>query len=150
MSRKRPGKVNEIRLVFPGKSENEGLARAAVSGFLAPMDPTLEELSDIKTAVSEAVTNAIVHGYRDTIGQVQLTATRFEGGLVVLKIKDRGRGIEDVEQARQPLFTTAPQEERAGLGFAIMETFMERVRVRSTPGKGTTVLLARTVRGKGQ
>lgn len=138
--------INEMKVTFPSYSQNERLARIAVSGFLSQLDPGVDELSDIKTAVSEGVTNAIVHGYRNSSGSVLLHMKLFEGGRLYIKIQDKGCGIENIEKAREPLYTTAPEDDRAGLGFAIMETFMDKVRVRSTLGKGTTVILERTVR----
>lgn len=138
---------NEMRLVFSSKSVNEGFSRTAVAAFAALLDPTVEELSDIRTAVSEAVTNAIVHGYRDTVGQIYLTVSLLPKNRVRIRVRDKGVGIADVEQARQPLFTTGG-EERAGLGFAVMESFMDRVRVRSRPGAGTTVTLEKQICGK--
>lgn len=132
---------NAVKFIFPGISENERTARAVVSAFLVQLDPTVEELADIRTAVSEAVTNAIVHGYRHSCGEVELHMKLLENREVYLRIKDRGCGIADVEQAMQPLFTTAPEEERAGLGFAVMESFMDKLQVRSTPGRGTTVTM---------
>lgn len=137
--------INEMKVTFPAYSQNERLARIAVSAFLSQLDPCVDELSDIKTAVSEGVTNAIVHGYKDTSGSVLLHMKLFEGGKLYIKIQDKGCGIENIEKAREPLFTTAPEDDRAGLGFAIMETFMEKVKVRSTVGKGTTLILERTV-----
>lgn len=148
MSRRPLRPLNEMTITFPAHSENERFARLAVSGFLSQLDPNIGELSDIKTAVSEAVTNAIVHGYRETAGEVLMQVRIFEEGHISIKIQDKGCGMEDVEQAMTPLYTTSPEEERAGLGFTIMETFMERVRVKSKPGKGTTVLLERTIKGK--
>ena len=109
------------------------------------LDPTVSELSDLKTAVSEAVTNCIVHGYRRQSGEIFLTGKIFENGKVSVKIRDKGCGIENVEQAMQPLFTTAADEERAGLGFAVMQSFCDAVRVRSTPGKGTAVTLEKLI-----
>jgi stage II sporulation protein AB (anti-sigma F factor) len=145
MKRSKRKPINEVKITFPAVSENERFARIAVSGFLSQLDPPVDELSDIKTAVSEAVTNAIVHGYRGTTGTVLLYMKLFDGGLVSIKIQDKGCGIEDVGRAMEPMFTTAPEDERAGLGFALMEAFMEKVRVRSAVGKGTTVVLERTV-----
>lgn len=145
MSRQYRGTVNEMKLTFPSHSENERFARIAVSGFLSQLDPCIDELSDIKTAVSEGVTNAIVHGYKNTLGPVMLHVKIMEGRHIYIKIRDKGVGIEDIKKAMEPLFTTAPEEDRAGLGFAIMETFMEKVRVRSTPGKGTTLVMERTL-----
>ena len=133
---------NEVTLAFPSRSSNEGFARAAVSCFAAQMDPTLNELEDIKTAVSEAVTNAIVHAYPDTIGRVTVKLRVREGNLLEIVVKDRGVGIADVERARTPLFTTGG-EERSGMGFTIMESFMDTLKVRSAPGKGTTVTMGR-------
>ena len=139
---------NEMRLEFSSKSVNESFSRTAAAAFVALLDPTVEELSDIRTAVSEAVTNAIVHGYRDTVGKIYLTVGLLPNRKVRIRVRDRGVGIADVEQARQPLFTTGG-EERAGLGFAVMESFMDRVRVRSRLGAGTTVTLEKQIRGKG-
>ena len=129
--------VNEMKLVFPSRSANESYARVAVAAFAAQLDPTIEEINDIKTAVSEAVTNCIVHAYRDKIGTIFLTVKLFEEGKISIKIRDSGCGIENVEQAMEPLFTTAG-EERAGLGFAVMESFMDKLTVRSKPGQGPT------------
>ena len=139
---------NEMRLVFSSKSVNESFSRTAVAAFVALLDPTVEELSDIRTAVSEAVTNAIVHGYRDTVGDVFLSVSLLPDRRVRIRVRDKGVGIADVALARQPLFTTGG-EERAGLGFAVMESFMDRVRVRSRPGAGTTVTLEKQISGKG-
>ena len=133
--------VNRMKLQFEGRSVNEGFSRTAVAAFV-------EEVSDVKTAVSEAVTNCIVHAYRDTLGTVYITAGILPDNRVVIQIRDRGCGIPDVKQAMEPLFTTAPEEERAGLGFAVMESLMDRVRVTSHPGKGTCVTLTKRIRGK--
>ena len=132
--------VNYIRLEFPSRSSNEGFARTAVACFASQMDPTLNELEDIKTAVSEAVTNAIVHAYPDSIGTVKLKARICAGSVLEITVKDAGRGIADVEKARQPMFTTGG-EERSGMGFTIMESCMDALTVRSVPGKGTTVTM---------
>ena len=140
--------INSMRLVFDSRSTNEAFARTTVAAFLCPLDPTMEELMDVKTAVSEAVTNAIVHGYRNTIGKVSISAALYEDNKIVIKIKDSGCGIEDVAKAREPLFTTAPSEERAGLGFALMESLMDKLRVSSKPGKGPTVPMERTIRSR--
>ena len=134
--------MNTMRLCFDSRSCNEAFARTAVAAFLCGLDPTVEELSDVKTAVSEAVTNCIVHGYRSRIDKVYLTAT------IGIKPRDKGCGIEDVHKAMEPLFTTAPEEERAGLGFAVMESLMDRVKVVSHPGKGTTVTLEKRIVSK--
>ncbi|MEG2073321.1 MAG: anti-sigma F factor [Angelakisella sp.] len=130
-----------MKVSFPSKSINEGLARMVVAAFAASADPTVEELCDLRTAVSEAVTNAIVHGYRDQMGEVYITARLCEGGLLSVKIQDKGCGIPDIDRAREPLYTTCKSGERAGLGFAVMEELCDRVKVRSVMGKGTTVTL---------
>ena len=140
-------KLNEMKLVLEARSVNEGFSRAAVAAFAALLDPTVEELSDIKTAVSEAVTNAIVHGYRERMGLIFLTATLTDKPSVRVRVRDKGVGIVDIAEARRPLFTTM-QGERAGLGFAVMESFMDRVQVRSRPGVGTTVTLEKRIGGK--
>ena len=132
--------INEVTLEFPSRSSNEGFARSAAACFTAQMDPTLNELEDIKTAVSEAVTNAIVHAYPDAIGTVTLKMRVCPGNVLELTVKDRGRGIADVEKARQPMFTTGGAE-RSGMGFTIMESFMDTLTVRSVPGRGTTVTM---------
>lgn len=139
---------NTMRLVFDSRSTNEAFARTTVAAFLCSLDPTMEELMDVKTAVSEAVTNAIVHGYRNRIGKVTLSAALYENNRIVIKIQDKGCGIEDIKKAREPLFTTAPEEERAGLGFALMESLMDKLRVSSKPGKGTTVTMERCIRSR--
>lgn len=142
--------INEMKVSFPSYSENERFARIAVSGFLTQLDPQIDELADIKTAVSEGVTNAIFHGYRDTVGEIFMQIRIFDGRKVYIKIRDKGCGIKDVEQAMQPLFTTAPEEERAGLGFAVMESFMDKIKVRSRVGEGTTLVLERTLKPRKQ
>ena len=135
---------NYTKVEIPSSSSNEGFARAAAACFAAQMDPTLEEINDIKTAVSEAVTNAIVHGYPNEIGKILLKLSIKEGNLLEITVRDWGVGIPDVEQARQPLFTTG-NEERSGMGFTIMESFMDVLRVRSIPGKGTTVTMRKRI-----
>ena len=132
--------ANEFTLEFPSRSSNEAFARSAAACFAAQMDPTLNELEDIKTAVSEAVTNAIVHAYPDTIGRVQLKGRICACNVLELTVRDYGRGIPDVDKARQPMFTTGG-EERSGMGFTIMESFMDQLTVRSVPGRGTTVVM---------
>lgn len=132
--------MNEMRLEFPSRSSNEGFARAAVACFAAQMDPTINELEDIKTAVSEAVTNAIVHAYPDALGKISLKAMVCPDNILELTVRDLGRGIPDVEKARQPMFTTGG-EERSGMGFTIMESFMDKLLIRSAPGRGTTVTM---------
>ena len=130
---------------FPSRSANEALARATVAAFATQLDPTLEELGDIRTAVSEAVTNAIVHAYPDEVGLIWLRARILDGEYLEIVVKDKGRGIEDVDQARRPLFTTGG-EDRSGMGFTIMESFTDKLRVKSEPGRGTTVTLLRRIR----
>ena len=131
---------NEVTLEFPSRSSNEGFARAAVASFAAQLDPTLNELEDIKTSVSEAVTNAIVHAYPDDIGKVRMKVCICPGNVLEITVRDHGRGIPDVEKARQPMFTTGGAE-RSGMGFTIMESFMDQLTVRSTAGRGTTVVM---------
>ena len=135
--------MNEVTLEFPSHSSNEGFARSAAACFAAQMDPTLNELEDIKTAVSEAVTNAIVHAYPDAIGPVTLSIAVYPERLVKITVTDKGIGIPDVEKAMEPLFTTGNPEERSGLGFAVMQSFMDKVKVSSQPGKGTRVVLTK-------
>lgn len=133
--------INEIKFTMPSLSVNESTARAVVSSFLVQADPTVEELSDIRTAVSEAVTNSVVHGYRHSRGKIELTVKLLAGREIYIRIKDKGCGIADVEQAMEPLFTTAPEEERSGLGFSVMESFTDRLTVKSALGKGTTIIM---------
>lgn len=139
--------INEMKLVIDSRSANESFARVAVSAFAAQLDPTVEEINDIKTAVSEAVTNAIVHGYRNYLGKIYITAAIYEQGLIRIKIRDKGCGIQDIHQAMEPLFTTGGSE-RTGLGFTVMESFMDKMRVRSTIERGTTVTLEKRIAGK--
>ena len=135
--------LNEMRIDFPAIPENESLARMVVSAFLVPLNPTIEELADVKTAVSEAVTNAIVHGYAGEEGTVRLRADYREDGLLTVDVSDRGCGIADVARAREPFYTTLEGEERSGMGFTVMESFMDGVEVRSAVGVGTTVRLVK-------
>ena len=139
---------NQVLIEFPSKSVNEAYARSAVACFAAQLDPTLEELGDIKTAVSEAVTNAIVHGYRDTIGTITVKCRILPDQTLDITITDKGCGIEDVKQARTPMFTTGG-EERSGMGFTIMESFMHELKVTSKPGKGTSVHMKRKIMKRG-
>ena len=139
--------INEMKLTMDSRSINEGFSRVAVSSFIACTDPNIEELTDIKTAVSEAVTNAIVHGYKEFGGKIYITVSIFENNIIRIKIRDKGVGIPDIEKAMEPLFTTAG-EERAGLGFAVMESFMDKVRVASKPDGGTTVTMEKKIWGK--
>ena len=134
--------LNTVKITFPSRSVNEGFARSALSAFAAQADPTLDELADVKTAVSEAVTNCIVHAYANTIGPITLTAALYEDGTLRVAVADKGCGIPDVSKAMEPLFTTGGAE-RAGLGFAVMESFMDSVKVRSAPVKGTRVTLSK-------
>ena len=138
---------NEMKLIFPSLSENERLARVAIGGFVSHKNPRMDELNDLKTAVSEAVTNCIVHAYRDTVGLIEMTA-RLTGDEVYIKIRDKGCGIEDVKKAMEPLYTTLPDEERSGLGFSVMESFTDSVTVKSRPGSGTTVVMVKKLRTK--
>ena len=133
-----------IKLEFPSRSVNESFARATVGAFASRMDPTLEELADIKTAVSEAVTNCIVHAYPGVIGSIRLRARILNGNTLEISIRDDGIGISDVNKAREPMFTTGG-DDRSGMGFTIMESFMDKVKVRSTQGKGTTVIMSRRI-----
>ena len=138
--------INEMRLDFPAIAENEGFARMVVSGFMLPLNPTLEELADVKTAVSEAVTNAIIHGYGGGPGTVRMHGRVTADGILYIDVTDRGRGIADVAHARQPFYTTSEGEERSGMGFTVMESFMDKVEVKSAVGEGTTVRLIKQVR----
>ena len=140
-------KINSCKITIPAKSVNEGYARAAVAAFAALADPTLEELSDIRTAVSEAVTNCIVHAYRETAGLIYIDLTLTQDNTVKIRVRDRGCGIADIQKAREPLFTTAG-DERSGLGFSVMESFSDKLTVRSAPGKGTAVTIVKQIRGK--
>ena len=135
---------NYIKLEFPSKSSNEAFARAAAAAFAAQLDPTMEELGDIKTAVSEAVTNAIVHAYPDEIGRVSMRLRFLDEQMLEISVRDWGCGIEDVQKAMQPLYTTGG-EDRSGMGFTIIGSFMDSLRVRSQPGKGTTVVMRRRI-----
>ena len=136
--------VNHMKTIFDAKSVNEGFARMVVMGFMADMNPTMDELQDVKTAVSEAVTNAIIHGYHDEDKQVELSCIR-DGQKLTVIVEDYGIGIEDIEQARQPLFTTKPDMERSGMGFSFMETFMDKVEVISKVGEGTRVIMTKYI-----
>lgn len=138
--------INEMRLEFTARSENEAFARLAISGFMLPLDPTMEQLADVKTAVSEAVTNAIIHGYGGRGGMVGLRAAYGSEGDLEIEVIDQGRGIDDVQRARQPFFTTCKGEDRSGMGFTVMESFMDDVEVKSAPGKGTTVIMTKQLR----
>ena len=142
------GMTNEMKLEFDSRSANEAFARVTVASFMTQLNPTLEEVSDVKTAVSEAVTNAIIHGYENHVNKIQIFAG-IEGKTLRLEITDRGVGIPDVKQAMEPLFTTKPELERSGMGFSFMEAFMDEVIVESEPGKGTVVKMKKVI-GKGR
>ncbi|AZN40665.1 anti-sigma F factor [Paenibacillus albus] len=139
---------NEMTLTFSARSENEAFARVAVAAFVSQLDPTLEELNDLKTAISEAVTNAIIHGYdSDPSGMVTIEGL-IEGDTVTIIVKDQGRGIEDLDLARQPLYTSKPEMERSGMGFTIMENFMDDFDVHSQPGNGTSIAMTKRIESK--
>lgn len=142
--------INEMRLDFPALPENESFARMVISGFILPLNPTMEQLADVKTAVSEAVTNAIIHGYGTGKGTVRMHATYTDDGTLSVDIIDRGRGIANIDHARQPFYTTADSDERSGMGFTVMESFMDAVEVRSAVGCGTTVRLVKRVAARAE
>lgn len=142
--------TNEIRCTFLSRSENESLARSIISGFLLPLDPTVDELADIRCAISEAVTNCIVHGYRDTSGMITLGAKAYDDRTVRITVTDKGCGIEDIAKARMPLYTTCPDEDRCGMGFSIMESFSDKLSVSSKVGKGTRITLTRKLAPQGK
>lgn len=139
---------NEMELVFDSRSVNEGFARVAVASFLTQLNPTLEEVSDVKTAVSEAVTNAIIHGYEKEVKKIWIRC-RLDGQTLYIEVEDHGNGIDDVKKAMEPLFTTKPELERSGMGFSFMEAFMDEIHVESELGKGTIVKMQKTI-GKGR
>lgn len=139
--------TNEMSIVFDSISENESFARVAVAAFLTQLNPTLEEVSDVKTAVSEAVTNSIIHGYEEEVHKVEV-ACKISGKTIEIRVRDEGKGIADIRQAMEPMFTTKPELDRSGMGFVFMEAFMDDVQVESEPGKGTTVIMTKTI-GKG-
>lgn len=138
--------INEVKFSIPSLSVNESVARAVVSSFLIQADPTVEELADIRTVVSEAVTNAIVHGYRNSYGNIEVVVRILEYNTIYIKIRDKGCGIADIEKAMEPLFTTAPEEERSGLGFSVMQSFTDKLSVKSIVGKGTTVIMRKKLK----
>ena len=137
--------VNTVKISFISLSANESFARTAISGFTALLDPTVEQLADIKTAVSEAVTNCIIHAYPDKVGIIKMTAMIYADNTLCITISDNGCGIENIEQAMKPMFTTGNPDERSGLGFAVMESFMDTLKVRSKPGKGTRVTMTKRI-----
>ncbi|SHE53784.1 stage II sporulation protein AB (anti-sigma F factor) [Caldanaerobius fijiensis DSM 17918] len=140
------GIKNEMKIEFMSKSQNEAFARIVIAAFVSQLDPTIEELADIKTAVSEAVTNSIIHGYEGKNGYIKMIARLLDDDTVEIEVIDEGKGIEDVAQARKPLFTTKPELERSGMGFTIMETFMDSLDVYSELGKGTKVVMTKRIR----
>lgn len=140
--------TNEMEIRFDSRSANEGFARVAVASFLTQLNPTVEEVADVKTAVSEAVTNAIIHGYENEVHKVSVRC-RIEDNVFIVEVSDKGRGIENIEEAMQPMYTTMPEEERSGMGFSFMEAFMDTVEVESAPGQGTRVRMSKTI-GKGR
>lgn len=135
--------INKVSMVFPSKSCNESFARVATSAFISQLDPTLEELADVRTAVSEAVTNAIIHGYENQTGEIKMFLTLYSDS-VEIGITDEGKGIGDIDLARQPLYTSKPELERSGMGFTVMEAFMDKVTVISEEGKGTSIIMFKT------
>ena len=137
--------INEMRLDFPALPENESFARMVISGFMLPMNPTMEELADVKTAVSEAVTNAIIHGYGNGKGTIRMHALCMEDGTLLIDIIDRGKGSADIEHARQPFFTTSDGDERSGMGFTVMESFMDDVTVSSIKDEGTKIVMTKKI-----
>ena len=137
---------NEFSLTVESKSVNESFCRVVISAFISQLDPTIEELSDLKTALSEAVTNSIVHGYKDTYGKIYINAKILDDSIVRIKIRDKGAGIEDIKAAMTPLFSTGDGD-RAGLGFTVMESFCDKIKVTSKIGKGTTVVLTKRITG---
>ena len=139
--------INEMKIILESRSCNEAFARSAVASFLSIRDPNIEEISDVKTAVSEAVTNCIVHGYKEAIGKIYIQVRIFENARVSVTVRDKGCGIPDVQKAMEPLFTTAGGE-RSGLGFTVMESFSDSLKVRSSPGKGTVVTITKKISGK--
>lgn len=140
--------INQMKLEFKSLSSNEGFARVAVASFISSLDPTIAEIADIKTAVSEAVTNCIVHAYADSIGVITIHTKIFENRRIVIIIRDKGCGIESIEKAMEPLFTSKPEQERSGLGFSVMQSFTDKVRVRSRLGAGTSVTLEKILSKK--
>lgn len=142
--------INSMKIEFESRSVNEGFARSALASFAAQLDPTIDELCDIKTAVSEAVTNCIVHGYPDSVGKVYISAAVSSDRWLIIRVRDTGRGIADVHQAMEPLFTTGNTDERSGLGFSVMQSVMDKVSVRSKPGGPTTVTLKKKLSSKGE
>ena len=142
------GNTNEMEVIFDSRSANESFARVAVAAFLTQLNPTMEEVSDVKTAISEAVTNCIIHGYENEVHNIRIHC-KTEGQTLYVEISDQGKGIEDVKQAMLPMYTTKPEADRSGMGFSFMEAFMDQVEVESIPGEGTEVKMKKTI-GKGR
>lgn len=140
--------TNEMQIIFDSSSSNESFARVTVAAFMTSLNPTIEEVADVKTAVSEAVTNAIIHGYENEIHKIYITC-RTKGNTLYVEVKDEGKGIENIDKALEPLFTTRPELERSGMGFSFMEAFMDRLEVCSKPGEGTVVKMEKTI-GEGR
>lgn len=140
-------KINQLKMIFDSRSVNESFSRMAVASFCSQLDMTLDELGDIKTVVSEAVTNCIVHAYRNEIGNIYITCTVFENGVIRITIRDKGCGIENIKQAMEPLYTSLGGD-RSGLGFSVMESFSDKLKVRSKVGVGTTVTIEKKIMGK--
>lgn len=138
--------INEMQLQFLAKSQNESFARVVVAAFASQLDPTLDELADIKTAVSEAVTNSIIHGYDDETGKISINAKLYSSNMIEVAIRDWGKGIKNIQKARQPLWTSKPELERSGMGFTIMESFMDELQIESEPGKGTLVIMRKKIK----
>jgi stage II sporulation protein AB (anti-sigma F factor) len=138
--------LNEMKLLVTSKSVNERFARSAVSSFLIQIDPTVAELNEIRTAVSEAVTNCVVHAYRGTFGVIEIVVKIYEDGTVYIRIKDKGCGIADISKAVEPMYTSAPEEERSGLGFTVMQSSMDKVLIKSKPGQGTVVTMSKKIK----
>ena len=136
--------TNEMQLIFDSRSSNESFARVAVAAFMTALNPTVEEVSDVKTAVSEAVTNAVIHGYENEVNSIYIRC-RTEGKTLYLEIEDKGKGIENIEKAREPLYTTKPELERSGMGFTIMENFMDELKIESDVGKGTKITMKKVI-----
>ena len=139
---------NELKTSFSAKPENESLARVICASFVSQLDPTLEELTDIKTAVSEAVTNSIVHGYKNNENNMVTLNCKIENNTVTVEITDSGQGIEDIKKAMEPMYTSCPEEERSGMGFTVMETFMDKINVTSVPGVGTKVVMTKVIKSR--
>jgi len=140
---------NETRILMLSRSANESYARVSVAAFIAQLDPTVSELADIKTALSEAVTNSVIHAYENSIGIIEISVRIFDNRLVEITVADKGRGIEDIELAKQPLYTTGNTEERSGMGFTVMESFMDTLKVESEKNDGTTVTMTKQLSHKG-